>query len=52
MWNVDFLGVLVIALEFVSQLRYYLDMSFCDFLLVIFQMFFWVLVSFFRLGRI
>ena len=51
-WYVDFLGVLISLLESVSQSGYYLHMPFGDFLFVVFQPFFWVLVSFLRLGRI
>ena len=50
--NMDLLRVLDYSLESISQSGYDLDVSFCDFLLVVFQAFFWVLVSFFLLGRI
>jgi hypothetical protein len=36
MWNVDFLEVLVSALESISQSVHDLDMSLCDFLFVVF----------------
>ena len=51
-WYIDFLGILSNSLESVSQSGYDLHVSFCDFFFVFFQAFFWVLVSFFRLGRI
>ena len=51
-WLTLSLGILVSPLESVSQSGYDLHMSLCDFFLVVFQMFFWVLVNFLRLGRI
>jgi len=51
MGYVDFLRAFGNSLKPISQLSYDLDMSLCDFVFILLQPFFWVLVSFFRLGR-